>query len=58
MKHEQTLYMKNLLQQAKDFEKKLANEDVVEKEAVVHVMMEGWEASKQEERDITGELCE
>ena len=45
--------MKNLLKQAKDFEKKLAGEKDVDKTEVIKVMMDKWEDAKVEEKEIT-----
>ena len=46
--------MKNLLKQAKEFEKKLAEEKETDKTEVIQVMMEKWEVAKVEEKEIAG----
>ena len=48
--------MENLLKAAKELENKLAQGTAVEKEAVIEVMMDQWEAGRQEERNIAGEF--
>ena len=46
--------MKHLLKQAKEFEKALSDESVIEKEEVVKVMKDKWQAARSEDRDIAG----
>ena len=46
--------MELLLEQHREFEKRLAMEKETEKDEVIEVMMEKWECARQEERDIAG----
>ena len=48
--------MENLLKAAKELEAKFADMKDVEKEAVIEVMMDKWEAGRQEERNIAGQI--
>ena len=54
MRGEQQLHIKNMLRQAEEVEKKLAEEEVVDKSLVIKAMMENWEAERREEKNIAG----
>jgi len=43
-----------MLRQAEEVEKKLAEEEVVDKSLVIKAMMENWEAERREEKNIAG----
>ena len=51
-------YMKMLLKQAKEFEKRLSDETEVEKAEVVSVMKNKWEAERQEDNGVAGQYME
>ena len=51
---EQDVYMKMLLKQAKEFEKNLEEEEVTEKEEVIKVMMDKWDAHRVQDQDVAG----
>ncbi len=54
LKAEQMYYMKTLLKQAKDFEKKLSEEEEVDKTEVISVMKNKWQAQKEEDKSVAG----
>lgn len=49
---EQSVYLKNLLKQAKEYDKKVAEEREIDKTEVVTVMMDKWEAAKVQEKEV------
>lgn len=51
---EQVLFIQELIKQAKDFERQLAEEEVVDKDAVVSAMKDKWETIRQEENEVAG----
>ena len=51
---EQDVYMKMLLKQAKEFEKRLDEEEVTDKGEVIKIMMDKWEAKKQQDEEVAG----
>ena len=50
--------MKLLLKQARNFESKLSQEKEVDKKQVIEVMMDKWDAGRQEEKNIAGYLID
>ncbi|XP_013396467.1 coiled-coil domain-containing protein 83-like [Lingula anatina] len=52
LKGEQALCIKNLLREAKEFEKQVENQEYTNKEQVVAVMMEKWQTQKEEEKKL------
>lgn len=52
---EQSVYLKNLLKQAKEYDKKVAEEREIDKTEVVTVMMDKWEAAKVQEKEVASE---
>jgi hypothetical protein len=58
LESEQVYYIKNLLKQAKEFEKHLSEAEVVNKEQVIAIMMDKWATEKQEIKSIERKWAE
>jgi len=52
LREEQSVHIKNMLKQAEEIDKKLAEEDVITKEQVIATMMENWESERSENQSI------
>ncbi|XP_064628147.1 coiled-coil domain-containing protein 83-like [Lineus longissimus] len=52
LESEQVYYIRNLLKQAKEFEKQLSEAEVVNKEQVIAIMMDKWATEKNEIKSI------
>ena len=54
LKDEQVHYINLLLKQARELEGKMSEEKDVDKKDVIEVMMDKWEAGREEEKNIAG----
>ena len=54
MREEQHIHIKNMLKQAEEVEKKLSEEEVVDKKEVITAMMENWAAERLEDKNVAG----
>ncbi|CAH1798140.1 unnamed protein product [Owenia fusiformis] len=52
LKEEQGQYLKTLLKQAREYEKKLDGLDPIQKDAVITIMMDKWESERQEKKNL------